>query len=77
MRAQAKYCTKREIRWLNHWRHEGYTLTIDEPIPMCEFTPPSLATRRPVLDALVGAAITVAAILMGGMWLASGAGLMR
>lgn len=76
MRTQAKRCTKREIRWLNHWRREGYVLTIDEPIPMSTFTPPQFATRHPVLDALAGAAIVAVAILMAGMWLASGAGLM-
>lgn len=76
MRTQAKRCTKREIRWLNHWRREGYVLTIDDPIPLNTVTPPKFATKHPIIDALAGAAILVGAILMGGVWLAYGAGLM-
>ncbi len=76
-RAQAKRCTQREIAYLCHWRDLGYKIGIDEKIPLSVTTPPSFSTRHPVLDAVAGAVIAIAAVMMGCMWLASGAGLMR
>jgi hypothetical protein len=76
MRAQAKYCTTRELKMLTHWRSEGFQLGIDDPIPLSPLTPPSFATRRPVMDAFAGGCIAVLAVLAGCTWLAAGAGLM-
>lgn len=73
---QAKRCTQQELDYLAHWRSKGYAPSIDDPIPLNTVTPPQFATKHPILDALIGSAITVAAILMGGLWLAYGAGLM-
>lgn len=72
----AKRCTQEELAYLDHWRSKGYAPKIDEPIPLNTVTPPQFATRHPILDALAGALIVVGAILLGGMWLAYGAGLM-
>lgn len=73
---QAKRCTQKELAYLTHWRSRGYSIGIDENIPMNTVTPPQFATKHPVLDAIAGAAIVIGAILMGGIWLAYGAGLM-
>lgn len=54
MRDQARRCTPQELAYLAYWRSRGYRIAVDEPIPLSTVTPPSLATRRPVLDALLG-----------------------
>lgn len=76
MRTQAKRCTRKELAYLSHWRRNGYLLGINDPIPLSTCTPPSFATRRPVLDAFAGGCIAVVAVLMGCTWIAYGAGLM-
>ena len=77
MRTQAKYCTNKELAYLSHWRRNGYHLSIDDKIPLSTLTPPSFATRSPLLDAFAGGCIAVAAVLMGCTWLAVGAGIMK
>lgn len=76
-RQQAKRCTEKELAYLSHWRNEGYTLTIDDIIPLDTETPPQFATQHPIMDALAGGCIAIIAVLMGCTWLAYGAGLMK
>lgn len=75
MKIQAKYCTLQEIRALTYWRKHGYMIGIDENIPLSMFTPPSLATRKPITEALVGGLLVVATILLAGAWLGKAAGI--
>ena len=76
MITQAKRCTQQEIAYLTHWRSKGYAPSINDSIPLNTVTPPQFATRHPVFDALVGAVIVVVVIVIGGTWLAYGAGLL-
>lgn len=75
MRIQAKYCTHKELAYLSHWRRNGYLITIDEPIPLSTLHAPSLATRKPVVDALVGGLVVVSTLLLAGAWLGKAAGI--
>jgi hypothetical protein len=75
MRTQAKHCTRKELAYLSHWRRNGYLITIDEPIPLSTLTPPSLATRRPIVDALVGGLLVVVCLTAAGAWLGKAAGI--
>lgn len=76
MRIQATRYTRKQLAYLAHWEAKGYTFAPGEMPPMNTLTPPSLATRRPILDAFAGGCIAVVAVLMGCTWLAAGAGLM-
>lgn len=73
MRTQAKRCTRKELAYLSHWRRNGYMLTVDETIPLSTLLRPSLATRRPILDALVGGLVIVACVMLAGAWLGKAA----
>ncbi len=73
MRDQATRCTRQELAYLTHWRSKGFMIGIDEPIPLNTVTPPSLATRRPVLDAVIGGLIIVAVLVGFFYWLAKAA----
>ena len=75
MRQQAKKCTREEAAYLSYWRGRGFTISIDDEIPLNTVTPPSFATRRPVADALIGAAIIIIVCGLALAWVASGAGL--
>lgn len=72
MRLQAKRCTRKELAYLSHWRRAGFVIGVNDPIP-CTVTPPSLATRRPALDAMLGGLIVLAALAMVGFWIAKAA----
>jgi hypothetical protein len=76
MRTQAKRCTRKELAYLSHWRRNGHLLGVNDPIPLSTLTPPSLATRRPILDALLGGLISVGVITLAGAWLGKAAGLL-
>jgi len=73
MKAQAKRCTARELAYLLYWRRHGFKLSIDDKIPLSTVTPPSLATRRPVLDAVIGGLIIVGVLTLFGLWIARAA----
>lgn len=73
MKTQAKRCTRKELAYLSHWRRKGFMLTINDQIPLSTLTPPSLATRRPVLDAMLGGVIIVGVLAAFGFWLAKAA----
>lgn len=76
MKPQATRCTQKELAYFAHWEARGYTFGPGEKPPTSTLTPPSLATRRPILDAVLGAAVLV--IGVGGMlalWIEAGAGL--
>lgn len=77
MHTQAKRCTQKEIAYLGYWRSKGFVIGVDDVIPLNTVTPPQFATKHPIIDALAGAIIIVAAILMAGTWLAYGAGLIN
>lgn len=75
MKPQATRCTQKELAYFAHWEARGYTFAPGEKPPCSTLTPPSLATRRPILDAALGAAVLVFGI--GGMlalWIEAGAG---
>lgn len=76
MRKQATRCTQQELAYLAHWQSKGYRFKRGEPIPTSTMTPPSLATRRPILDAVLGGLVLLAGFgAMAGIWLAKAAGL--
>lgn len=75
MREQATRCTQAELAYLAFWESKGYTIKPGEPVPLNTLTPPSLATRRPVLDAAIAGAIILAAMGMIGFWIGKAAGL--
>lgn len=75
MRNQATRCTQAELAYLAFWQSKGYTIKPGEPVPLNTLTPPSLATRRPVLDAAIAGAIILAALGMVGFWIGKAAGL--
>lgn len=70
---QAVRCTPQELANLSYWRGRGFKIGVNERIPLSTLTPPSLATRRPVLDALIGAGTVLLALGMVGYWIASAA----
>lgn len=73
MRAQAKRCTQQELAYLSYWRRQGFNLAIDDPIPLSTVTPPSLATRRPIVDALVGGLLVIVVLALAAAWLGKAA----
>jgi len=76
MKPQATRYTSQEWAYLAYWESRGYTFAPGEKPPTSTLTPPSLATRRPILDAVLGAAVLV--IGVGGMlalWIEAGPGL--
>ena len=76
MKPQATRCTQKELAYLVYWQQRGYTFGPGEKPPTSTLTPPSMATRRPILDAVLGAAVL--ALGVGGMltlWIEAGAGL--
>lgn len=73
MKAQAKRCTRKELAYLSHWRRNGYMLGINDPIPLTTVTPPSFATRRPILDALLGGVLVIVVLALAGAWLGKAA----
>lgn len=75
MKPQAKRCTRKELAYLSHWRRNGYMLTVDEQIPLSTLTPPSLATRKPIVDALAGGGVVVVCLVLAGAWLGKAAGI--
>ena len=77
MRAQAKRCTEKELACLSHWRGEGYTLTIDEPIPLDTTTPPVPAEtkRRTIAGIVVGTLIIAGTLTLFGAWFGKAAGI--
>lgn len=70
---QAVRCTRKELAYLSFWRGRGFKIEAGEPIPLNTITPPSLATRRPVLDALIGAGTVLITLAMVAYWIASAA----
>ncbi len=76
-RQQAKRCSYEQLSYLSYWRSRGYALKIDDVIPLNTVTPPQFATQRPILDALMGVGIVVLVLIMGGTWLAYGAGMIK
>lgn len=77
MKAHAKRCTARELAYLSYWRRHGFNLAIDDKIPLSTVTPPSLATRRPVLDALIAGALFLSCITAVCTIVAYAAGIVR
>lgn len=73
---QATRCTQEELAYLAHWESKGYRFERGEKPPMNTVTPPSLATRHPVLDALLGGLVLLAGFgSLVAFWLAKAAGL--
>lgn len=70
---QAVRCTRKELAFLRYWRGRGFKIGVNERIPLSTITPPSLATRRPVLDALIGIGTVLLVMAMVGYWIASAA----
>lgn len=73
MKAQAKRCTRKELAYLSHWRDKGFMIRINDPIPLNTVTPPSFATRRPIVDALVGGVLVIAVLTLAAAWLGKAA----
>lgn len=68
MREQATRCTQAELAYLAFWQSKGYTIKPGEPVPLNTLTPPSLATRRPKIDALLsGLVLLVGAMALCGL----------
>lgn len=59
MREQATRCTQAELAYLAYWQSKGYTIKPGEPVPHNRVTPPSLATRRPKIDAVLSALVII------------------
>jgi hypothetical protein len=76
MRKQATRCTQQELACLAHWQSKGYRFKPGEPIPTSTMTPPSFATRHPVLDALLGGMLLLIGFgSMAAIWFAKASGL--
>lgn len=73
MKAQAKRCTRKELAYLSHWRGKGFMIGINDPIPLNTVTPPSFATRRPIVDALVGGVLVICVLALAAAWLGKAA----
>lgn len=68
MRNQATRCTPAELAYIAYWQSKGYTIKPGEPVPLNTVTPPSLATRRPVIDAVLsGLVLLVGALALVGL----------
>lgn len=75
MKSQATRCTQEELAYLAYWQSKGFTFKRGEPIPLNTVTPPSLATRRPVLDAILALSSILTVLALAAGWLAKAAGL--
>lgn len=65
MKPQATRTTQKQLAYLSYWQSRGFTFSRDEKAPENTVTPPSFATRHPILDAILGS-LTLAAFF-GGM----------
>lgn len=75
-RPQATRCTQQELAYLAHWQSKGYHFKPGEQIPLSTVTPPSFATRHPLLDALIGGLVLLAGLgSLVAIWMAKAAGL--
>jgi hypothetical protein len=75
MKPQATRCTQEELAYLAYWQDKGFTFKPGEPIPLNTVTPPSFATRRPILDALIGGLGVILVLAMAAAWLGKAANL--
>lgn len=73
MKTQAKRCTRKELAYLSHWRRSGYTLTIDDQIPLSTLTAPT--QDEPRASWLLGTVIIFVALALFGAWFGKAAGL--
>lgn len=64
-RPQATKENPRQAAFRAYWESRGYSFAWDELAPESTVTPPSFATRHPVLDAGLGALIIAVAIIVG------------
>lgn len=71
-----KRCTLLEVHALNYWRSRGVMIKAGEHIPLTE-DPAPFSKRHPALHVLACTSICLAAVAMGGMWLAYGAGIWK
>lgn len=75
---QASRYTPQELADLKYWESRGYTFKRGEKAPASRLTPPSWATRHPKVDAALSFLVVVAGgVVMGGFFIAVGAGLIR
>lgn len=76
MRQQAKKCTRRELSYLSYWRDRGFSIGVDDEVPLNTVTPPdTFIHRHPVIDAMIGLAIIIGVCGLCYLWVARGAGL--
>jgi hypothetical protein len=73
--SQATRLTKEQCAMFDHWTCKGHKFRAGEIPPKSTQTPPSLATRCPVIDALIGLFVIVFVMLLLGLWVYYGAGL--
>lgn len=66
MRTQATRTTQKQLAYLSYWQSKGFTFSRNETAPENTVTPPSFATRHPILDAIIGS-LTLA-LFFGGMF---------
>ena len=73
---QATKCESKQLSYLSYWQSRGYRFKRGEKAPENTITPPSFASRHPVLDAVFGG--LVLAIGAGGLvvaWVMAGSGI--
>jgi hypothetical protein len=75
MKSQATRLTEEQRAMFDYWTCKGHKFKAGEKPPASTHTPPSLATRCPVADALVGLFVIVFCMFLLGMWVYYGAGL--
>lgn len=77
MKSQATKLNHQEQAYWDHWTSKGYRFKPGEKPPMSTVTPPGLATRRPILDALIGFLIISKVLALLGFWMYKAADLAR
>lgn len=79
MHLQATRTTQKQLAYLAYWqdqKHGGYRFAKNELAPENTVTPPSFASRHPIIDAAIGGLILAAGF--GGLlacWISIGSGI--
>lgn len=77
MKSQATRLTPAEMENWDHWSALGYRFKPGEKPPMSKVTPPSVATKRPIVDAALGLLIIIKALALIGFWMYTAADMAR
>lgn len=77
MKSQATRLNPQEQAYWDHWSGKGYKFQPGEKPPLSTVTPPGLATKRPILDAVLGLLLIAKVFALLGFWIYTAADMAR